>query len=514
MSTHQHLARSAGVFTSATLLSRILGYARDSLVANFFGAGIAADAFYAAFRISNLFRRLLGEGALAASFIPVFSEYSQKEGEQKTKHFFHATFTVLFVLLAVVTALGIYFSPQITSVIAKGFKDTPDRFALAVTLTQSMFPFLLFISLAALVSGVLNTYRIFFIPALAPATLSVTEITFLLALAPALSPQNQVIGLAMSVAVGGFLQLAIQIPVLWKAGFTLRWRWEPKHPGVQRVGKLMVPVTLGSSVDQINAFFDTFFASFLAQGSVTALYYSNRVMQLPLALFGIALSQVSLPSMAASAARGDMDHLKDTLNFSLRLTLFMIVPASVGLIVLGRPIVQVLFEHGAFTPQATDMTTFALFFFSIGLVAYASVKILANVFYALQNTRIPAQIAAGCVALNIVLSAILMHPLQVGGLALASAVSSWTNAILLFYFLRKRLGLLGGHRILMTLFKSFFACVAMAGYCLAIYQIPWDVHAVVRLSAGIGGGAAVYLAMAHLFRMEEWPLFRAQLKRR
>lgn len=512
--SHHHLARSAGVFTGATLLSRILGYARDSLVANFFGAGIAADAFYAAFRISNLFRRLLGEGALSASFIPIFSDYAEKHGEEKTKHFFQATFTVLLVILVVLTAIGILLSPQITSVIAKGFKETPERFELAVTLTRSMFPFLLFVSLAALISGVLNTYRIFFIPAFAPASLSLTEIAYLLALAPALSPQNQVIGLAASVAVGGFFQLAMQLPSFYKAGFSLKWRWEPKHPGVQRVGKLLGPITLGSSADQINAFFDTFFASFLAQGSVTALYYSNRVMQLPLALFGIALSQVSLPSMAASAARGDIEHLKDTLNFSLRLTLFMIVPACAGLILLGKPIVEVLFEHGEFTPQATELTNYALFFFSLGLVAFAAVKLLANVFYALQNTRFPAKVAAGCVLLNIVLASVLMHPLQVGGLALAGTISSWINALLLVMGLRKKIGLLGGKRILKTFLKSLLACAAMAAFCIALYNIDWHPHRAIKLFTGIAGGAAIYLLCAKILRMEEWEPFWAQLRRK
>lgn len=513
---HRQLARSAGVFTGATLLSRILGYARDSLVANFFGAGIAADAFYAAFRISNLLRRALGEGALSASFIPIFSEYSAKHSHQKTQEFLNSVFTKLLTILIVVTVLGIVFAPEVTRLIAMGFEKTPERFALTVTLTRYMFPFLLFVSLAALLSGVLNALGVFFVPALAPASLSLIEIGYLLALAPSLSPDQQVVGLAMAVAIGGLGQLVINFPALWKKGFSLRWNWNPQHEGLRRVGKLMVPATVGISVDQVNTFVDTLCASFLATGAVTALYYANRVMQLPLALFGIALSQVALPSMSASVAKGDVREVKDTLNFALRLTLFMILPATTGLLLLGHPIVKVLFEHGLFGPEATRLTNGALLFFSIGLLAYASVKILASAFYAYQETRIPVTIAAGCVILNIVLNAyfIKFTTMGVGGLALSTSVASWVNMLALYLMLRRKIGLLGGRRILRTCAKSLIACASLGVVSIFMIRLEFSFPLFIRLLFAILLGSAAYLGTARLLRMEEWNPFWAQLSRR
>lgn len=512
--THHHLARSAGVFTGATLLSRILGYVRDSLVATFFGVGIAADAFYAAFRISNLFRRLFGEGALSASFIPVFSEYSEKHGPEKTQEFLNVMFTTLLTILACVTVLGMLLAPQITRVIAMGFERTPERFELTVHLTRAMFPFLLFVSLAALLTGVLNAFRVFFIPALAPASLSVAEIAFLLMIGPALAPNHQVLGLGLSVVAGGILQWVVQIPSLLKCGLRLSWRWHWAHPGMRTVGRLMLPATLGLSVDQLNAFVDTICASYLAVGSVTSLYYANRVMQLPLALFGIALSQVSLPAMSSSAARGNITEVKDTLNFAVRLTLFMIIPSTAGLIVLGTPIVRVLFEHGQFTPQATAQTAYALTFFSLGLFAYSIVKILASTFYSFQNTKAPVIVAAACVVLNLGLVLMLMKPMGVGGLALATSLSSTANAAILFILLRRKLGFLGARRILKTLFKTLLASAAMAACCRL--TMPWvsSWPKVLSLALLIGEGTLIYLGLARLLRMEEWDPFFAQLHRR
>src|SRR6185437_427649 len=241
MSKQHQMARSAGIFTGATMVSRILGYARDSMVAHFFGAGAAADAFYAAFRISNLFRRLLGEGALSASFIPVFSEYAEKHGHDETQRFLNVMWTTLLALLTVITVLGIVLAPQITSLIAMGFEKTPARFALTVSLTRYMFPFLLFISMAALITGVLNSFHSFFLPALAPASLSVAEIGYILAVAPYLPVEKQVIGLAVSVVVGGFGQFFVHIPALWEKRYSLRLRWDLHHEGVRRVAKLMLP---------------------------------------------------------------------------------------------------------------------------------------------------------------------------------------------------------------------------------------------------------------------------------
>ena len=517
MSTHPHhkLARSAGIFTGATLVSRLLGYVRDTLVANRFGAGAAADAFYAAFGVANLLRRILGEGALSASFIPVFSEYGEKHGKERAQDFLNVMFTLLCLSLIALILAGVFLAEPLTRLIAMGFERTPERFALTVILTRYMLPFLLFICLAALLTGVLNALHSFFLPALAPACLSVAEIGYLLVILPFLSPQNRVIGLAISVVVGGFLQFLVHLPALWKKGFHLRMRWNFKHAGARRVGKLMIPAGFGMSVDQVNTYFDRFCASFLTEGSVTVLHYSSRVMQLPLALFGIALSQVALPSMAVSVARGRTDEVKDTVNFAIRLTLFMILPAMTGLIVLGQPIVKILFEHGRFTPDATVMTASALAFFSAGLLAYAAVKILAGAFYAFQNTHVPMMIAIGCVLLNVLLDILFIRytALGVGGLALATTTASWANAISLFVLLRRKLGPLDGLRIGRTFLKSAAGCAGMTAFCLALMRWGAAAPLPVRLGVAIAGGFTVYMGIVWLLQMEEWKPFWSQLSR-
>ena len=525
------------------MLSRILGYGRDTMVAAFFGAGPAADAFYTAFRISNLFRRLLGEGALSASFVPVFSEYTQKQSKEETQKFLNTMFTTLLAILSVITILGVVFAPQLTRVIARGFDPTSERFALTVTLTRYMFPFMLFICLAALITGVLNSFHSFFLPAFAPACLSIAEMLYIGFLWIAhVKGQNAVVGLAISVTVGGFSQFFVHVPALMERNYTLGLRWDLAHEGVRRVGRLILPATLGVAADQLNSFVDTMMATFLSVGSVTAMYYSNRVMQLPLALFGIALSQVALPTMSASVARGDKQEVKDTLNFSLRLTLFMILPATTGLIVLGHPIVQTLFQYGRFSNEACWVTTWALAAFSLGLFAYAAVKILAAAFYAHQTTRIPVIIASCCVALNVVLNIstlmmrkklILLHPEWAdflngrGGvscLALATSIAAWVNASALFILLRRKLGILGGSRILRTVLKSMVGCAAMALFSIAAMHLgitefgPLAHH--VRLARSfelliaISGGAGIYMLTAKLLRMEEWQPFWAQLATR
>lgn len=509
---HQRLTGHASAFTLATLISRMLGYGRDTAVAAFFGAGNVADAFYAAFRISNLLRRLLGEGALAASFIPVFTEISEKKGREETRHFLHVLFSFLLILLVAVTAAGILFAPYLSRGVAWGFGETPQKLELTTSLTRQMFPFILFISLAALATGVLNTQRVFFLPAVAPAALSVSEIVYVLAVAPLLAPENQVKGLAWSVTLGGALQLAVQLPSLVKRGFSFLWRWTPQHPGLRHVGRLMLPVTIGLSVDQLNAFVDTIFASFLQPGSVTALYYSNRVMQLPLALFGIAMASVALPSMSASAAREDIAEVKDTLNFSLRLVLFTIVPATLGLLTLSKPIVQALFQHGRFGLEGVEMTSDALFYYSLGLFSYSAVKILASAFYALQDTRTPVAVAAGAVILNAILNLALMRRMGVGGLALATSIASTLNAGTLYALLRRRIGRLATARVLTTLAQSVTASIPMVFSTVFAIAFLED-HRYVGLACAILIGVLVYAGFARLIKMEEWQPLWATLKR-
>lgn len=498
--TPPKILRQAGTVSFATLLSRLLGYARDALVAAAFGGGGLTDAFYAAFRIPNLLRRLLGEGPLTSAFVPLFAHRLETGEGGEARRFFQTLFSTLGLLLTGLVILGIVFAPQLVGVVAWGFRADPEKFDLTVRLTRVMFPFVLFVCLAAISSGALNALGHFFVPALAPAMLSVAEIAFIFFLFKLWT--NPLDGLAVSALVGGVLHFAVLLPLLHREKMPLRWHWEPRHPEVRRVGLALLPAVWGLSVDQISAFIDTLCASFLTEGSVTALYNSNRLMQLPLALFGIAMSTAALPSLSASLARGDARETKETLNLSLRLVFFTVVPAMVGLIALGTPIIQILFEHGRFTPRATALTASALAGYALGLPAYAAVKVLASAFFAMKDTRTPVRVANISMGVNIAGNLALMGTWGVGGLAFATAIASVVNAGLLFWLLRRRLGLLGGRRLALSLARAAAASLVMG---LAAWAwTRWGVGPLaLRVTVAVAGGVALYFALARLLRSEE-----------
>ncbi len=471
----KHIAKSASIVAFGTTISRILGYFRDMLVAHFFGAGIFADAFYAAYRIPNLLRRLLGEGAVSSAVIPVLSEYHATKTAEETKNLANVLFTALAIILSVVVLSGIFFSKSIVEVIAYGFTDTPEKLGLTVSLTKLMFPFLFFISLSAVALGILNTLGKFFVPAVASSSLSISEIGFMLAIAPLLSPENQIRGLAISVLIGGAGQFLIQLPALIKQGFKIRPNFNFLNPGLKRITSLMLPTTMGISVDQINSFVDTICASFLPLGSMTALYYSNRLMQLPLAVFAIAVATVSLPAMSAAAAKKDIGELKNTVNYAVRLLLYALIPSMFGLMIFGLPIIKLLFESGRFGHDASLTTFSALFFYSAGLPAYGIVKIFASAFYAFKETKTPVKIAAFAMIINALLNVLLMFPLKVGGLALATAAASYFNAFWLFITLRRKIGHIGARGILTSLLKILFASGLMCALTwLIFFKYPVD----------------------------------------
>jgi putative peptidoglycan lipid II flippase len=516
----QQLAKNAGKTAFGTMLSRILGYIRDMLVANLFGAGMFADAFYAAFRIPNLFRRLFGEGSFSAAFIPVFSQYLHTKEKNETQKFLNAVFTALVVILIGVCVLGVFFAPLLVKIIAWGFTDDPEKMRLTVELTRLMFPFICFICLAAFLLAVLNTLRSFFIPAFAPSALSMSEIFYMLAVAPYLISTNQIKGLAVSVIAGGALHFIIQYPKLKSLGWSLKLQFSEfrvqssdtakagansvpfyKHPGIKRIAFLMIPSIIGLSVDQINSFVDTICASFLAGGSITALYYSNRVMQLPLAVFGLALASVSLPAMSKAYAQKDIASLKDSLNYSIRFSVFALLPAMAGLMAIGLPIVKLLFEHGNFNEAASLMTNNALFFYSLGLPAYAMAKIFANAFYSFQDTKTPVKAAAAAMILHVALCIILMRVLDVGGLALATAIASYFQLLLLILWLKKRLGKIGLKKILFSSIKSFIAAAATAA--AAFFACKISQNEFISTPFSIFAGALIFFITAKLLKSEE-----------
>lgn len=497
----KQLAKNAGKTASGTVFSRILGYLRDMLVANLFGAGMFADAFYAAFRIPNLFRRLLGEGSFSAAFIPVFSQYLHTKEKSETQKFLNAVFTALSLILAAVCVLGMFFAPALVKIIAWGFTDDPEKLRLTVELTRLMFPFIVFICLAAFLLAALNTLQCFFLPALAPSALSFSEIVYMLALAPVLVAGNQIKGLALSVIAGGALHFIIQYPKFKNLGWHLKFSLDLKHPGIKKIVFLMIPSLIGLSAEQINSFVDTVCASFLAGGSITALYYSNRVMQLPLAIFGLAFASASLPAMSKAYARKDMDTLKDSLNYSIRSTVFILLPAAAGLMAIGLPIVRLLFERGKFDFAASLMTNRALFYYSLGLPAYAMAKIFANAFYAFQDTKTPVITAVWAMLLHVVLCVLLMYPLGVGGLALATALASYFNVFLLILYLKKRIGGLGLKKIAFSGAKST-AAAAAAGIS-AWYVCGISENVFISVPAAIAAGVFAFFAVSKLSGSQE-----------
>ena len=502
----------------ATLLSRIFGFIRDMIVAQFFGAGMATDAFFVAFRIPNLLRRLVGEGALTASFIPVYTEYITQRPPEEGREFVRATFWLLAVFLLVLTGLGILLAPGIVKVMAYGFSQEPEKLGLTVFLTRLMFPYIFFIGLVALAMGVLNSWKHFFAPALAPVLLNLSIILCVLVFYPFLS--EPILALALGVLLGGIAQLAFQWPFLRKKGIIFGFRFHPSHPGVKRVAALMAPSVLGLGVTQLNVLVSTFLASYLPEGSVSYLYYADRLLEFPMGIFAIAVATAVLPVMSEQAARKDWGNLRETLSFALRLVFFVTLPAMIGLIVLRQPILNLLFQRGAFTAHSTEMTAQALLYYSLGLAGFAGVRIIVPAYYSLQDTKTPVKIAFTALVANAVLGALLMRFLQHGGLALATSLAAGLNFALLVFLLRKKMGKIGLGKIVRSFFKSLGASVVMGAAALIIsLQGEWEQAGATPEKIGLLGGAiaaaiAVYGVTSYFLGSEELQLVLEGVKKR
>ena len=432
------MVKAAGVVGGATVVSRILGLARDAVMAALFGATPAADAFFVAFRIPNLMRQLFGEGALASSFVPVYTDILEKEGERRAGHFASNLFSFLVLILLVLTSLGIWFAPALVRVIALGFTPNSDEFNLTVLLTRWMLPYMVFICAAALYMGILNSHRHFLAPALAPSLLNISIITAALTVSPHLA--TPVTALAWGVLVGGIIQLLIQVPPLRGKGVMPTLRKPVISPEVRRMVVIMGPAVLGVAVYQVNVLIDTLLASFLPTGSITYLWYGNRLMQFPLGVFGIALATAALPTLSSQVAEGRHEDFQNTVSFSLGLTAFIGIPAAMGLIALREPIIATLFGRGAFGTVDVTGAAQALLYYSLGLPLFIGVKILGRAFFALENTRIPFLAAGAALILNIILNLLLMGPMGYAGLALATSLASGLNLLILARFFTSKTG--------------------------------------------------------------------------
>ena len=505
MSEHRHLLRSASVISVATILSRIFGYIRDSRVAFLLGAGTANDAYTVAYLIPNLLRRLVGEGAVSAAFIPVFSRYLAEDKKKEAWEFANAMLTMITIFLTGLTALGIIFSPFVVSVFASGFSGTPGKVELTATLNRIMFPYIFLISLSALMMGVLNSLQRFAAPAFAPVMLNLTVIAF--------SFLGGLFGdvtksLAAGVVIGGLMQLAIQVPSLLKSGWRVQLRLDLLHPGVQRVAKLMVPVIFGVGIVQVNMLVDSQFASHLEEGSVTSIYIANRLMELVLGGYAVAVSTVILPLLSRQAAGQRMDEMKGTINFATRLILFITLPSSVGLMLLRHQIIEVLFQHGDFNAASTALTSWALLFFAPGLSAFSMVKIIVPAFYALQDTRTPVTIAFIAMFLNIGLNLVFIRPLHNGGPALATSISAVFNALSLMVIFCRRYGSFGLRSVGQSVLKFVIACAAMAVVVYVLIHWPGlysggSSRKVVALAVTIAAATGTYFLMSLLLRSQE-----------
>ena len=510
--------RSAGMIGLATFASRILGFIRDMVLARLFGATAAADAFFVAYRIPNLLRELFAEGSMSSAFIPVFTEYHTLRAKQDAWELASAVFTTLLTIVTAVTLLGILAAPGIVWLLAPGFHGHPDKLLMTTLLTRIMFPYLLFISLAALAMGILNSLRAFAAPAFSPVFFNLFIIGCALFLAPTFP--EPIFGVAIGVVAGGAAQFAMQLPGLALRGMVFGWRFQPWHPGVRRIGALMVPSLLGLSVTQINITVSTILASFFA-GGPTYLFYGMRLIQFPLGIFGVALATAILPTLSAQAARGALDELRGTLAFGLRMIFFIILPAMLGLILLRQPIVHLFFEHGSFTAADTAATAMAVLCYAVGLWAFAGVRIVVAAFYSLQDTVTPALVAGGAVLANIALSILLMDRLESAGLALATALASMLNVGVLVAVLNRRLGGVDWRSVGQSAMRTACAtaplilvCLWVAGAEVWTHDGEWTGKTVL-LAVGIGLSVTGYVGVHALLRSEEldvcWGLVRRKI---
>ncbi len=428
------LLKSSGIFAAMTFISRILGLVRDIILAKYFDAG-TTDAFFVALRIPNTFRRFFAEGGFANSFVPVLNETKETQTEKELQSLINNTFGVLGFFLLILTALGILFAGTI---IAIGFSDKPEQLKLATTMLQITFPYILFISLTAFCAGILNTYNKFALPAFIPALLNVSLISFALFFKDYFNPPS--IALAWAVFVGGILQFVVQLPTLWRLKRFPKPKLNFAHKGVKKILKLMVPTLLGSSVGQINTLLSTALAAMLVTGSASWLYYSDRLVELPIAIIGIALGSVILPKLSALKASKDDQEFTNTITWALKIAFLVGTASATGLIILAYPLISTLFERGAFSSHDSEMASYSLQIFGFGAFCLIMVKVLAPGFYSRQDTKTPVKIGLFCIGINIVSNLLLFKEFGHKGIAFSSTLSSFLNMFLLGFFLyRKKL---------------------------------------------------------------------------
>ncbi|MCS7163516.1 MAG: murein biosynthesis integral membrane protein MurJ [Thermodesulfovibrio sp.] len=511
------IVKAAGAISLATIFSRILGYIKDMILAKYFGATALSDVFFVAFRIPNLLRELFAEGSMSSAVIPVLKESQIKQGQEETKRIVKSLFTFILIVVGTITILGMIFAPIIVKLIAPGFIENNEKFELTVLLTRIMFPFLLFISLAALTMGTLNINNIFFIPALAPCFLNIAIIVVVVGFSSFFL--NPIVSVAVGVTLGGLLQWLVQIPQFYKSGF--HFGLATFHPALKKITLLIIPTTIAMAVNQINIFISTIIASFLPEGSITYLYYSMRLIQLPIGVFGVAVGMAVLPTLSQHFAQGNKKQLATDFIFSLKFLFFLTIPSTIGLIMLKEPIVNTLFQRGAFDSFATFNTAQALLFYSIGILGTVGSRTITATFYSLHDTKTPVICATVGMLTNILFSLLLMNKMKHNGLALAYSLAATVQFLMLSIFIKRKINEISFTNIIPSFFKSTTSALVSAGVAKLICDIKpslW-LHSeqmflkFIWLLTAIGVAIFIYFLLCYLMKHDELSYILKKIRR-
>lgn len=518
MSEKREISKATGIMGVATSLSRVTGLVRDMVVATLFGAGYVTDAFFMAFTIPNLLRRFFAEGSLSAAFIPTFTDVLHKKGREEALRVARIAFTLLFLVVAVVTVAGILLSPLVVRLVGAGFESVQGKLALTDFLTRLMFPYIFFVSLLALVTGVLNVFGHYFLPAMSPLVLNLAMILCGLLLRPFF--EVPITALAVGVIIGGMGQLLLQVPALRSRRICFSPDVHFRHPAVVRMAQLMVPGLVGVAIYQINVVVSRLMASYLPQGSVSYLYYGQRLFEFPQGIFIVSLAQAVLPSMSRQAAAGYHQGMKESLTFSLGLILVVTLPAAVGLMLCAEAVFSLFFMRGEFDYQQVRQSALALAAYAPGLLFVGISRVVVPTFYALKNTRTPVWISFWTLLVNVGAGLLLMGPLQHVGLALALTVSSVFNSFCLIWALRRMVGPLGFRRLLNTAIRLVpFTLLMGVVVALVLSLVSWDeggktILKATVLGTGILAGTGVYAAGCLIMRIPEAAFVSDLIKRR
>lgn len=505
--SNYRIARYTGIVMIATLLCRILGLGREVVISNQFGAGIETDAFFVAFMIPNLLRSFLGEGALNTTFIPIFSEYLTNDNQEKADEFASNVFNILTITLIVIIVLGIWGAPFIVNLVASGFKSDPIKYLLTVRLTKIMFPYIGFAAIAALFMGILNSYKQFFVPSFAPAMLNIGIIVFALWGATKIG----IYSLALGVIAGGLAQALINIPALIKKSFHYKLILNFYDPGIKRLFQLLLPAMLGLAIDKINFVVDRIIGSYLSHGSISALYYANRLMQFPLGVFGIALAVAILPTLSRHVVKEQYNKLSEDFSFGIKIVSFFILPSTIGLIVLSNPIITLFYEHGLFSSNDTNMTVIALICYTIGLFSIATLRLIISTFYALKDTKTPLKIGFIIVIFNLMLDIILVRFFAHAGIALATSIAAIFHLIILGIVLNKKVPGIFAKHLLQFFWKICLSSIIMGIVCWitskyfgVIINIDNKFYQFVQLAISIMLGLIAYYFSGIIFDIPEF----------